>query len=497
MKALTGTTSVWHATAALPEFPPLQGQVRADVCVIGAGIAGLTTAYLLLRSGKSVTVIDAAGVGAGETGRTTAHFFPPDERYFELERSFGTEKATLVADAYRKATDCVESIIRTEQIACEFERLDGFLFSPDHQWDETLEHEYAVTTRLGLNVRRHERVPGLSFDTGPCLRFANQAQFHPLKYMAGLLRVMHELDVAVYENSHVKEFKHSGANHVIVTEDGSTVTAKHLVVATDSPVNNRFYIHTKQAAYRTYVVGFELDHKVDMPLLWDTEDPYHYIRVSGTTAIIGGEDHRTGQNPEHDPYDSLIKWARDNFNFLGAETFKWSGQVFEPVDGIAFIGKNPGMEKNVYIVTGQSGIGMTSSTIASQIISDLIDQKPNPMISVFDPSRSAIRDTTEFIKDNSNVAFQYKDWLTSSDVKNIDEIPADHGGLIRDGLLKSCVYHAEDGDFEKKCAVCPHLGGIVQWNDLEKTWDCPCHGSRFNAHGKVIEGPSISDLLER
>ena len=174
----------------MPAFAPLAGDSRSDVCVIGAGIAGLTTAYMLLREGKSVVVIDSVGIGAGETGRSTAHMFPPDERFSELERGFGTDKAALVADSYRRATDCVESIVRIEQIDCEFERLDGYLFNPHGQWDAVLDSEYAVTTRLGLDVRRFERVPGLHFDTGPCLRFARQAQFHPLKYLAGLARAI-------------------------------------------------------------------------------------------------------------------------------------------------------------------------------------------------------------------------------------------------------------------------------------------------------------------
>ncbi|UUZ52660.1 FAD-binding oxidoreductase [Massilia sp. H-1] len=178
---------------------PAPQRRRARRCVRDRrlSIAGLTTAYMLLRS-KQIRGRDRrVGVGAHETGRTTAHFFPPDERFFEIERGFGTDKG-LVADSYRQATDCVEAIIRSERIECEFERLDGYLFSPEHRWDDTLEHEYAVTTRLGLNVRRLERVPGLSFDTGPCLRFANQAQFHPLKYLAGLAAAITRMGGRIY-----------------------------------------------------------------------------------------------------------------------------------------------------------------------------------------------------------------------------------------------------------------------------------------------------------
>ena len=252
-----GTTSVWHANATVPRFSPLDTHAHADVCVIGAGIAGLTTAYMLLREGKSVAVIDAAGVGAGETGRTTAHFFPPDERLFQIERGFGTDKAALVADSYRKATDCVEAIIRTEQIDCEFERLDGYLFNPEGRWDDVLEREYAVTTRLGLNVRRLERVPGLLFDTGPCLRFARQAQFHPLKYLAGVANAITRLGGRIHDHSRALDLRGDSQRQVVTTEQGS-VSAGAVVVATNTPFNDRVVMHTKQSGYRTYVVALRV-----------------------------------------------------------------------------------------------------------------------------------------------------------------------------------------------------------------------------------------------
>ncbi len=499
------TTSVWHATASVPQFPPLKGDARADVCVIGAGIAGLSTAYMLLRAGKSVIVIDAAGVGAGETGRTSAHFFPPDERYFELERSFGTKKATLVADSYRKATDCVESIIRTERIACEFERLDGFLFNPDGQWDDTLEHEYAVTTRLGLNVRRHERVPGLSFDTGPCLRFANQAQFHPLKYLDGLARAIERMGGRIHDHTRALDLRGDGKLQTVRTESGA-IEAGSVVVATNTPFNNRVVIHTKQTGYRTYVVGVRVP-KDALPrlLLWDTGDPYYYVRLAGAPAganyellIVGGQDHKTGQDEDtqrqRQRYDRIEAWVRERFPLAGEVEYRWSGEVMEPSDGVAFLGRNPLDHDNVYIITGDSGNGMTHCTVGAILISDLILGRASDWSALYDPSRKAFHGIGDFITEQANTLAQYTDWLRGGDVETVDEIGAGEGAVLRHGGKLLAVYRGDDGGLQAVSAACTHLGCAVHWNSGEKSWDCPCHGSRFAADGAVLHGPARRPL---
>lgn len=487
--------SMWESVQ-LPSFPTLENDLSADVCIVGAGIAGLSVAYQLAKRGHRVVILEGSKVASGQSGRTTAHLTSkPEDLLVDKLKHHSKEKLTTFIDAHKQAIEEIEEIIFQENIDCDFKRLSGYLFGSGTESIDSLKEEAKLAREFGLDTEFVESIPGANH-LGPAVKYAEQGQFHPGKYIKGLLRVMKELDVEIFENSHVQEFSHHRHNHKLITSEGKSVEAKYIVVATDSPVNNRYFIHTKQAAYRTYVVGFELKNKIDLPLLWDTADPYHYIRISGDTLILGGEDHRTGQNPSIDPYQQLIKWSQKHLPFVGAVKWSWSGQVLESVDGIAYIGKNPGKDNNVFIVTGQSGIGMTSGTIASLIIPDLIEGKTNYMSEVFDPSRSFLHNTKEFIKENGNTAFQYKEWITPSEVKDPKDIPEDHGSLMRDGLVKNCVYHAEGDEFETKSAVCPHLGGIVKWNELEKTWDCPCHGSRFNAHGKVIEGPSLSGLAE-
>ncbi|MDB5916881.1 MAG: FAD-dependent oxidoreductase [Massilia sp.] len=389
--------SIWRDTSSLAGFAPLAADTRADVCVIGAGIAGLTTAYMLLREGKSVVVIDSVGVGAGETGRSTAHMFPPDERFAELERGFGSAKAALVADSYLRATDCVESIVRVEQIDCGFERLDGFLFNPHGEWDAVLDDEYAVTTRLGLDVRRFERVPGLHFDTGPCLRFARQAQFHPLQYLTGLARAITRLGGSIHDHTRALDIVGACGRQTVQTGHGA-VDAGAVVIATNVPFMDRYVRSGAQQSYHSYVIGLRVP-KDALPrcLLWDTGKPYYYVRLAqaapGAThevLLVGGLDQPSRPGPLPQPqarYDEIEAWSRARFPSAGQLEYRWSGRVMEPCDGIALLGRNPMDADNVYIITGDSGNGMTHCTAGAILVTDQILGRINRWSELYSPAR--------------------------------------------------------------------------------------------------------------
>ncbi|HXH32643.1 MAG TPA: FAD-dependent oxidoreductase [Bacteriovoracaceae bacterium] len=490
--------SVWEGTP-LPHFETIKNNQKTEVCVIGGGISGISVAYKLAKRGHKVTVVEAFSIGSGQTGRTTAHLTCQlEEQFQQLLKLHDEPTVRTFLDAHRSAIDLIEENIKEENIDCDFKRLNGYLFRGKNFSESKMKKEQDAGKKSGIELDYLEKTPLLNSDIS-CLRFPRQGQFDPMKYMAGLIKAMSKLGVNFYENTHVSHIETKDPeNAVISTDSGYQIEARFLVVATDSPINNRFYIHTKQFAYRTYAMAFQVEGEVEEEcLLWDTEDPYHYIRFVGDTLVVGCEDHRTGQDPQTDSFKNLEDWSRQNFSFIGEVTSKWSGQVFETTDQIGYIGKNPGTEKNVYITTGQSGIGMTSATIAAEIIPSLIETGTHPWAQVFDPSRPPVRGITEYVKENINVAFQYKDLVTGSEVENIRDIPEDSGSVIREGLTKSCVYHLSGDEFEKKSAFCTHLGGVVHWNDVEKTWDCPAHGSRFNTHGKVIEGPAIDGLSER
>lgn len=399
MQTTQEPSSLWRDTASIPGFAPLDGAARADVCVIGAGIAGLTTAYMLLREGKSVVVIDSAGVGAGETGRSAAHMFPPDERFARLERTLGTGNTALLADSYRRATDCVESIVRAEQIDCEFERLDGYLFNPHGKWDATLESEYRVTSRLGIDVRRLERVPGLPFDTGPCLRFARQAQFHPLKYLAGLARAISSLGGRIHGGTRALSIE-SGATWQSVGTAHGDVHAGAVVIATNTPFDPRFAPREGQQAYQSYVIGLRVP-KDALPraLLWDSGNPYYYVRLAAAAPgaahellVVGGQDHASGDgiDPQR-RYAEIEAWARARFPAAGQVEYRWSGRVMEPHDGIAMLGHYPAGQANVYIITGDSGNGMTYCTAGAILVTDQILGRANRWSELYSPARASLQ----------------------------------------------------------------------------------------------------------
>lgn len=502
MKSDAGRSeSLWTATADIPLRPVLDQNTHANVCVVGAGIAGLTAAYMLAREGKSVVVLDDGPIAGGETGRTTAHLSNAlDDRYFELERLHGERGAGIAAQSHTRAIDRIEEIVNEHQIDCDFQRVDGYLMLETGQDEEYLEQELEAAQRAGLQgVRIVPKAPVPSFHTGPCLYFPRQAQFHIVKYMAGLATAFEALGGRIFTRTHATEIRR-GERPAVATSAGPSVSCNHVVVATNTPINDWLVIHTKQEAYRTYVIGAAIPKgSVPAMLLWDTADPYHYVRMQPHSEkhdilLVGGEDHKTGQaHGTGARFDVLESWARQRFPQIEFVEFRWSGQVMEPVDSMAFIGRNPG-DENIFVITGDSGNGMTHGTLAGILIGDLIDGCDNEWVRLYDPARKTLKAAGEFARANLNVARQYFDFVTGGQAHTVDDIPPGSGAVIRRGVQKVAASRDEDGTLHEFSAVCPHLGCIVDWNDTEKTWDCPCHGSRFSSDGHVINGPANSGL---
>jgi glycine/D-amino acid oxidase-like deaminating enzyme/nitrite reductase/ring-hydroxylating ferredoxin subunit len=470
---------------------------------VGAGVAGMTVAYLLAREGQSVVLIDKNQVGSGETSRTSAHLSNEiDASYRGIEHLHGEKGARLVAQSHSAAIDQIESIVKEEGIDCGFERLDGYLFLGQKDSEPSLHKEFEVALRAGIKVQELERPP-FDLKLGPCLRFHRQAQFHPLRYIAGLAKAIKRRHGRIYSATEAKEIR-GGKTAEIKTKSRKKISAGSVVVATNTPVNDWVKVHTKQAAYRSYVIGVQvLEESIPKALYWDTEDPFHYVRLlrlpdnGGVrdVLIIGGEDHKTGQTEDiENRFARLLDWGKTHFPHLGKPEFRWSGQVMNSIDGLALIGRNPGDEANVYIATGDSGMGLTHGTIAGILIRDLILGQHNPWATLYDPSRKSLRAALTFAEENLNVAAQYATWVTPGEVSAPEEITSGTGAILRRGLSKIAAYRDETGKLHERSAVCPHLGCIVSWNSTERSWDCPCHGSRFNPNGKVLNGPAIGPL---
>ncbi len=504
------SVSSWAATAEVPQPGALTADTRADVCIVGAGIAGLTTAYLLAREGKSVVVLDDGPIAGGESARTTAHLANEiDDTYVEMERLHGADGARLAHDSHTAAISRIETIAREENIDCDFERLDGYLFVAQGEPSDELDEEIEAARRAGMTgVEKLDAVPvqGFAADVaGACLRFSEQGQFHPLKYFAGLARCIQRDGGRIFTQTRATKIEGGSSESSglarVETAGGAVVTADAVVVATNTPFNDRVTMHTKQHPYRTYVVGARVPkNSVGKALYWDTLDPYHYVRLQDFSddhdlLIIGGEDHKTGQEDDGDERHARLEaWGRQHFPAMQEVEFRWSGQVMEPVDGLAYIGRNPLDAPNVFIATGDSGMGMTHGTIAGILLTDLIMSRDNAWAELYDPARKSVKAAAEYAGENLNVAAQYTDWLKGGDVGSVEEITAGEGAVMRRGLGKVAVYRDAAGALHECSAVCPHLGCIVGWNSLEKSWDCPCHGSRFDATGRVVNGPANTDL---
>jgi glycine/D-amino acid oxidase-like deaminating enzyme/nitrite reductase/ring-hydroxylating ferredoxin subunit len=504
MSEVSGASrSLWMEQESLPEYPPLGEDATADVCVVGAGIAGMMTAYLLGLEGQRVIVLDDGPVGGGETGRTTAHLANAmDDRFHVLEKLHGEDGARLAAESHGAAIDRLERVCREEGIDADFQRVDGWLFPGPDGDEEPLAKELEAARRAGLDVEWAEP-PFDPFRRGRALRFRNQARFHPLRFLAGLAAAIERQGGRIHCGNRVAEVE--GGDRVTVrTAAGRVVTADACVVATNSPVTDRFVTHVKQAPYRTFVIGARVPAgSVPDALYWDDGDPYLYIRLQPAAAgethdvlIVGGEDHKTGQKDDGaERLERLAAWTREHFQGVESVDWRWSGQVFEPNDFLGLSGKHPG-KQNVYMHSGDSGQGMTHGAIGGMLITDQILGRENPWISLYDPLRVTLRSAGDFARENLNVAAQYATWALPGEVGSAEDVLPGTGRVVRRGARLIAVYRDDEGTVHERSATCTHLGCAIDWNDLEKSWDCPCHGSRFDPYGRVMTGPAPAPLRE-
>lgn len=498
------TSSFWYEDVGLEKRPQLTAETSCDLVVIGSGIAGLSTAYEAARWGWKVVVIDRQEtIGGVMTPRTTAHLASElDDYYHYLIKAVGEDEARLYHDSQVAAINRIETICRDEGIKADFRRLDGYLVPAEEGHQTGLDKEFEACRSIDVKVEWADETPVPLPSGTRALRFPDQARFHPLKYLRGLIKAIEGREGRIHGGTVYVDHSDQDDSVVIETEAGPRITARAAVFATNSPVNDKVTLHTKQVPDRTYVIAGPVP-KGSVPdvLLWDTLDAYHYVRLQPLGAdedllIVGGEDHRTGEAADMEQrFDHLEAWTRKHWPSFGEVRYRWSGQVLETVDFMPYSGRNPGNE-NIYVHTGDSGQGMTNGVAGALNIAALLFEQKARFADVLDPSRKPKAGTSlaEFLTSRAHDVKNFSEYVTGGELDSVDDLQPGQGAIVRRGAKKIAAYRNEDGLLFERLATCTHAGCIVHWNPLEKCWDCPCHGSWFQPDGTVINGPAIKPL---
>jgi glycine/D-amino acid oxidase-like deaminating enzyme/nitrite reductase/ring-hydroxylating ferredoxin subunit len=469
-----------------------------DVLIVGGGITGLTTALLLQKQGKQCILAEAYNLGFGTTGGTTAHlntYF--DTSYDDIESDFGLEGAKLVAQCSKDAFAIIAGFVQEYNIDCDLQYKDGYLYAETDEEAKMLDKTLEASKRAGVEVNEFAD-NGIAVPFKKAIVYKGQGQFHPLKYIYGLARAFVDAGGVICEHTFIRDSTHADGVHTAISDD-ITIKARNLVYATHLPPGINV-LDFNCAPYRSYVLGLTLTNESAYPdcLSYDMKDPYHYFRthtINGKSyLLLGGEDHKTGHDDPEAAYNELESYARQYYD-IAEVSFKWSSQYYSSADGLPFIGELPSSD-TVYVATGYNGNGMMYGTIAGQIICDLITGTFNPYSKLFSPSRiKPVAGFMDFVKENADVAYRFiADRFSADDMSSLKELQPDSGTIVKYDGDKLAVYKDAQGKITALNPVCTHTKCIVNFNNAEKTWDCPCHGGRFDMDGKVLTGPPRTNL---
>lgn len=495
----------WQDTSHVPRFPTLERNLHVDVAIIGGGITGLTTAYLLKRAGKRVAVIERGRIGGVDTGHTTAHITCVTDRDLaDLVDDFGRDHAQAVWAAGLAALAEIDTIVTNESIDCHWQWVPGYKFAALsgnlQKASDRLRNEADIARELGFDVSFVDEIP---FFKRPGIQVAGQARFHPRRYLAALATLVDGNGSHIHEHT---ESDNVSDDPLAVTAGRHTIRCDYVVIATHTPLMGKTGIvsatlfQSKLSLYSTYVVAGRVPHgTIPDALFWDTGDPYHYLRLDThrdyDTVIFGGQDHKTGQVAEtNECYVALERTMKEFIPSIDV-THRWSGQVIETADGLPFMGETAPRQ---FAATGYAGNGITFGTVAAMMARNAALGRPNPWDELFDPGRKQIRaGAWDYVKENVDYPYYLiKDRLIGPDGTTLRGLRRGEGKILEIKGERVAAWRSPAGSVRLLSPVCTHMGCEVVWNQAESTWDCPCHGSRFKPTGAVLSGPAESPLEE-
>ncbi len=471
-----------------------------DCIVIGAGITGVTAALMLQNSGKNILLIDAHNSGFGTTGGTSAHINTfADTTYKEAESAFGEKGAKLFSDAVNAGFNIIKQNIQTYTIDCDFENKHGYVYAENDDQVKQLEDLYEGTKKVKVPIEYADKIP-VPIPFKKAVMLPGQAQFHPVKYLQALLHRFLEKGGELLENTKIINIDTENGIHTAKSQSGGYQAMK-IIYATHTPPGINVFSF-RCAPYRSYVLAVRLKNN-DYPdaLVYDMQDPYHYFRTHEMEGeellLVGGNDHKTGHDDPEKAFEDLEKYVRKYFK-VSSVKYKWSSQYYIPVDGLPYVGQIPFYADGIYCATGYNGNGMMLGSISAHILSDLVNGKVNSYGNLFSTSRiKPIDGFTEFVKENADVVYHFvADRLAVHETDSLKRLKPGTGKVVKFDGRKVAAYRDENGHIHALNPVCTHAACIVNWNQEEKSWDCPCHGARFDVDGKVLNGPAEKDLLK-
>lgn len=492
--------SIWKAAAQKTNFPSLNENINTEIAIVGGGITGVTAAYLLARSGRKVVLLEAGAISGGTSGDSTGNLYAMvDKRLHHIQSKWDKETAAKVARSRGEAVNLVEELVNKYQIDCSFKRVPWYLFSETEKKDETIKKEIEAAAHYGLSVEELHELP-IPVKVSTAIKVEGQAQFNPAAFVRGLAEKIDSTNCRIFENSEVYHIEKE--EELVLSTATGTVTAQKVILATHTP-KGIYGLQTALYPYREYAIAAKLNSG-DFPdgIYWDTEADFHtsmrtYRKGNDNYVLVLGGHHKVGQEDDYSRFfRKLEQNARRYFDVSGIE-YEWSAQHYKPADGLPYIGESS--DDNIYLATGFSTDGLTYGVLSAMILDDQLNGRENRWSDLYKASRfTPLKSAKNFIKENMNVAKQYlKDLPGKAEAESFDEIAAGQGKVVEVDDEKWAVFKDENGQVHCQSAVCTHMDCIVDWNDAEKSWDCPCHGSRFKATGEVIEGPAFSPLDKR